>query len=90
LLAHYGIEGRQFRAESAVDTKDLVIDNRRNWQHIEHATAPGPDNGVAVLLLALIVETILMRNWREVGMKVKPIRISKIYLDESHDCLEEV
>lgn len=57
--------------------ENLVVDYGRDWEDIEHTTAPGPHHGVAVFLLELVVEAVLMGNWK--GNPIRWTRRIDIY-----------
>ena len=52
------IKRPDFRRESAVDAEDLVVDESCHGEHVEDSAAVAPGVGVAVLVLALVVETV--------------------------------
>lgn len=56
------VEGADFGAESAVHAEDFAVDDGCEGEKVEDLTARLPDRGVAVLLLALLVEAVDLGN----------------------------
>ena len=56
------VQGPDVGREAAVDTEDLAVNERGDGEHVEHLAAVAPHVTVAVLVLALVVETIDLRN----------------------------
>ena len=52
------VDGSDFRAETTVDAEYLAVHDRSQYQEIENLATGLPDGGVAVLLLALLVEAV--------------------------------
>lgn len=52
------VEGTDFGAQATMDAKDFAIDDSTEDEEIEDLTACFPHRGIAVLLLALFIETV--------------------------------
>ena len=52
------VEGSDVRRQTAVDAKDLSVNESGNGQKVEHTTAVLPRVGVAVFCLALVVKPV--------------------------------
>jgi len=52
------IQGPDFRTQAAVDAEHFAVDDGGQGEEVEDLAAGLPDRGVAVLLLALFVETV--------------------------------
>ena len=56
------IKSVQIRRKTAVQGKDLTLDNRSEWQQIEKISVVFPHVSIPIFAQALIVEAIDLRN----------------------------
>lgn len=56
------VDGADLRAQAAVDAQDLAVDNGGQDEKVKDLAARLPDGRVAVLLLALLVEAVDLRD----------------------------
>ena len=54
----YLVEGANLRTQAAMDAEDLAVNDCTKHEEIEHLTASFPNGSIAVLLLALFVESV--------------------------------
>ena len=52
------VQGPDVGREAAVDAEDLAVDEGGDGEHVEHLAAVAPHVTVAVLVLALVIETV--------------------------------
>jgi hypothetical protein len=52
------VDGSDLGAKATVNTENLAINNSSQDQEVEHLAACLPDRGIAVLLLALLIEPV--------------------------------
>ena len=52
------VQGPDVGGEPAVDAEDLAVDERGDGKHVEHLAAVAPHVAVAILVLALVIETV--------------------------------
>jgi hypothetical protein len=55
------IEGSDLRREASVDAQHLTVYEGGHRQHVEDAAAVAPGVGVAVLVLAFVVEPVHLK-----------------------------
>jgi hypothetical protein len=56
------VKSADFGAETSVDAEHFAVDDSCEGEEIEDLTARLPDRGVAILLLALLIESVDLRN----------------------------
>lgn len=56
------VERADFRAEAAVHAQHFAVDDGREREEVEDLAARLPHRGVAVFLLALLVEAVHLRD----------------------------
>lgn len=79
------------RRQAAVDAKDLVVDDDRQRQEVEHVGEVVPNVCIAVLPRTLGVETVRLGNASRLVVatdKVDSVWIAQLQADQKRDCFD--
>ena len=89
----YVVEGSDVGRETAVDAEHLSVDERGHREEIEDAATVAPGVGVAVLGLALVIETVDLGDLTGLVVAAQqrdPIRPFGLQRQQAGECFEAV